>query len=287
MEIRPITPADIGACVDVYYESDEHLTASFNLPLLPRSPGGLERMLRYVTEGTPDRAWLAEEGGTAVGFGMSATYDDLVFLAMLFVRPAAQSAGLGRRLYELCVPRSGYRATTIWSIQPVSTALYASDGLVPRVPVYTFIGRLRTALPSLPDGLSLTDVSWPEQDELDREITGITRRRDHDKWQEWDRRPFALRAGSSLLGYGYSQPAGRIGPVVVRDEAHLLPFIGALMDQVRVADGWQIHVPGVAAATFEGLLKAGLRLDGSPTIFCATEPRIDHARYLPGTLALP
>jgi hypothetical protein len=287
MELRPITPADIGACVDVYYAADEHLTAGFNLPLQPRNPGGLAGMLRHVSEGTPHRAWLAEEGTEIVGFGMSAEYDGFVFLALLFIRPDAQSAGVGTALYERCVPRSGYRATCIWSIQPVSAAVYAPDGLAPRVPIYTFEGRLKTALPSLPPDLALSGVSFEDMDELDREIVGVTRRRDHDAWESWDRRPFALRAGSDLIGYGYAQPAGRIGPVVVRDETHLLPFVGALMEQVEVVEGWMIHVPGAAATAFAGLLRAGLRFDGAPTIFCATEQRIDHSRYLPGTLALP
>ena len=30
-----------------------------------------------------------------------------------------------------------------------------------------------------------------------------------------------------------------------------------------------------------------MRFDGPPIIFCATEPRIDHSRYLPATFALP
>jgi GNAT superfamily N-acetyltransferase len=287
MDLRPITPADIAACVDVYYAADEHLTAGFNLPLQPRNTSGLERMLRHISQGTPHRAWLAEDGGSVAGFGMSAEYGELVFLAVLFIRPEAQSAGLGTALYERCVPRSGYRATCIWSIQPVSAAVYARDGLVPRVPIYTLEGRLRTPLPSLPADLTLGGVSFEEMDVLDRELVGVTRRRDHDAWQSWDRRPFALRAGSDLLGYGYAQPAGRIGPVIVRDPEHLLPFVGALMERVDVVDGWMIHVPGPAAATFAGLLRAGLRFDGAPTIFCATDGRIDHSRYLPGSLALP
>ena len=287
VDYRPITPADIDACVDVYYASDEQLTASLNLPLMPRNPAGLEGMLRYVSEGTPDRAWLADDSGTVIGFGMSAGYDDLVFLAMLFIRPAAQAAGIGKALYERCVPRRGYRATCIWAVQPVSAAVYARDGLVPRVPIYTFVGRPRSRLPTLRAGLSLTNVSLEEMDALDREIVRLSRRRDHDRWQSWGRRPFALRDGSNVAGYGYAQPSGRLGPIAVRNPDDLLPFVGALMAAVEVADGWMIHVPGPAAATFAGLLQAGLRFDGAPTIFCATEERIDHSRYVPGTLALP
>ena len=35
------------------------------------------------------------------------------------------------------------------------------------------------------------------------------------------------------------------------------------------------------------LLKAGMRLEGPPILYCATELRIDHSRYMPATFALP
>jgi hypothetical protein len=118
-------------------------------------------------------------------------------------------------------------------------------------------------------------------------VLGFTRRVDHEAWQRWERRPFALRDAGRLVGYGYAQPAGRLGPLVVRDSRHALPLLGALMDEVEPPEDWMIPVPGPAAETFAGLLKAGMRLDGAPIIFCATESRIDHSRYLPATFALP
>lgn len=110
---------------------------------------------------------------------------------------------------------------------------------------------------------------------------------DHLAWQGWDRRPFALRAGSDLIGYGYPQRSGKLGPAVVLEPTHLLPMVGALMDEVTLVENWLVHVPGPAAEPFAALLRHGMRLNGPPTIFCATEPRIDHSRYLPGTFALP
>ena len=59
------------------------------------------------------------------------------------------------------------------------------------------------------------------------------------------------------------------------------------MDRVDAVDGWQIHVPGVAAEPFVALLRSGMRFDGAPIIYCASEPGIDHSRYVPATFALP
>ena len=287
MDIRPITPADIPACIDVFYESDETLTASLTLPLMPRNPDAMERIFRHVSESTPGRAWLAEQGDRVQGFGMAAERDHMTFLAFLFVRPKAQAGGLGAALYSQVMPENGYRGTCIWSVQPISAALYARNGLVPRVPLYTLIGRPRTPFPSLGTGFDLTPIKPDEIDDLDREVVGFTRAVDHDAWQRWDRRPFALRERGHLVGYGYAQPAGRLGPIVAGRPELLLPMIGALMDQVEAVEDWMVHVPGVADEPFMALLRAGMRFDGPPIIYCASEAGIDHRRYLPATFALP
>lgn len=287
MGLRPITPADIPSCIEIFYAADEALTQSRNIPVMPRNPQAIDRIFRHVSATTPHRAWIAENEGQVTGFGMAIERDELTFLSFLFVRPDAQTAGVGAAIYERCMPRSGYRGTCIWSVQPISAAVYARDGLVPRVPMYTFTGRPRTPLPPLASGLELTSITLDELDELDREIVGFTRRVDHEAWQRWERRPFALREGKELVGYGYAQPVGRLGPAVVRRSEDLLPLVGALMAELDPPEDWMVHVPGVAADTFVAMLKSGMRFDGPPILFCATREGIDHSRYLPATFALP
>lgn len=287
VDYRPIKPEDLDACVEIFYASDEKLTMSFNLPLMPRNPRALIGIFTHVSLHTPARAWLAEDDGQVVGFGMAAERGDLTFLAFLFILPEHQGRGIGRQLYERCMPRTGFRATTIWSIQPVSASLYASDGLVPRVPVYTFTGIPRTEFPGLPPGFELDAIESSQLDQLDSEVLGIQRAVDHEAWQSWGRQPFALRSKSGLAGYGYAQSVGRLGPVVVRKQEHMLPLVGALMREHDPSTAWMVHVPGPAAETFVAMLQAGMKFDGAPTIHCATDDRMDFSRYLPGSFALP
>jgi len=287
VEFRPITPDDIESCVDVFFAADEALMASRNFPVGQRNPVAIFNIVEHIAATTPERAWLAEGDGSILAFGMGAERGDLVYLSFLFVRPEVQATGIGRALYERCMPSAGYRATAIWSPQPTSAAMYAREGLVPRVPMYTLSGRPREPLPPLQDGLQLDDIDQREIDDLDREIVGFTRAADHAAWQRWERRPFALREGSRAVGYGYAQPAGRLGPAVVRNSEHLVPLVGALMTAVEPREDWMVHVPGPASDLFAGLLQAGMRLRGAPIIFCATEPRLDHSRYLPATFVLP
>ena len=299
MNLRPITAADLPACVEVYFAAEDELYERLNLPPLPRSGQALFTIFRHILATDPGLAWLAETDGEVTGFGLGARRDRLNYLSFLFVRPDRQSRGVGRRLLSRCLPADGYRATCVEAVQPVSTALYAAHGMVPRTPIYTLIGQPSHELAGLPPDLGLEPLDDTEAgrqealtavDRIDRQVLGISRRQDHSAWLSWGRRLFMVRrlAGAGrVVGYGYAHPSGRFGPLVVDDEALLLPLVGELMRKLRAIDAWQVNVPGPAKDTLMALLAAGLRLDGPPAIYCASEPRPDHARYLPVTLALP
>ena len=284
---RPATPADLETCALILEVSDDALNATHNVPPFPRNRPALLKLLAYVLERSPGRTWLAEEAGRAVGFGQAVEYEDMTFLAFLFVLPDVQAHGIGTRLMELAMKGSAYRAVCINSIQPISTALYARDGMVPLVPIYIFLGAPQRDLPPLPSGVQMRPMAAHEVEQLDREVCGFERGADHDWWQQAGRLRFGLYQAGRAVGYGYVQESGRLGPVVVRDPGLLAPFVGGLMAQLSGVEAWMVNVPGPAFELFTELLKSGMRLEGAPAIFCATELRIDHSRYLPASFALP
>jgi len=277
---------DLDACADVLYEADDALSVSRGLPLSPRNREALVRLFAHMHAQYPDRWHVAEHDGRIIGFGGSAAYDELCYLGFLFVVPDLQAAGTGRRLLELSMHHSAYRAVCIASYQPVSAALYARYGMVPRVPLYMLTGLPTRPLPALSRGLDVHRVAADAVERLDLEVCGLRRPHDHSWWEAMGRVRFGLFDRADLIGYGYVQAVGRLGPFVVRRGEHLLPFVGRLMAEVP-ADAWMINVPGPASETFQGLLEAGLRLEGPPAIFCATDLHIDHTRYLPASYALP
>jgi GNAT superfamily N-acetyltransferase len=287
VDYRPIETTDMELLGDVFYEADDELSVRRGLPKTPRNPMPLLRLFDHIVKESPGRGWLAEQDGRVLGFGIAAQRADMTFLSFLFVRPEAQAGGLGRALLELAMANSDYRAVCIGAIQPISAALYAQYGMVPRVPLFMFSGKPNTALRALPPRMEIAPVSIEDVAQLDQEVTGLTRSSDHAAWEKWDRQRLGLYESGDLVGYGYVQSVGRLGPVIARDSEHLLPFIGALMDRLPDVETWLLNVPGPAAETFETLLKAGLRLEGPPIVYCATELRIDHSRYLPATFALP
>jgi GNAT superfamily N-acetyltransferase len=284
---RPATAADLERCADILYAADDALSASRGLPVSPRNREALVRLFAHMLARDPDRWWVAQAERAVVGFGGSSSYQEMVYLGFLFVLPDQQAGGIGRRLLELSMHDSRYRAVAIASYQPISAALYSWYGMTPRVPIYMLTGKARTNLPSLPPGMTVRAIDAADTRQLDLEVCGLTRISDHEWWAQLGRKRFGLLEGGAVVGYGYAQEVGRLGPCVVRRAEHLLPLCGRLMAMMPDVETWLVNVPGPANETFVELLHAGFRLEGPPAIYCATEMRMDHARYLPASYALP
>lgn len=302
---RLVAPADVEACLEVFYTTSEDLHAQHGEPILPRNPARLRVLFEHLLATDPERAWLAEAGGDAVGFGMAHLRGNHWFLAFLFVRPEWQGRRIGRELVERSLPPPGERgrvAVCVKAIQPVSTALYASFGMAPRVPLYVMTGSLR--VDALPDASGdLRAVSFEELarsgpdghqqlarqvGSLDHELLGYERPQEHRFWRTLDSKGFLyFRADDTQpVGYGYAESSGRVGPVAVR-EAGLLPSVlGHLVRAVHPLGGWQVAVPGPASEAWSALLAAGLRIDGAPAIYSATWQGPPFERYLPLNFAL-
>ena len=307
--LRPIGADDLAACVGVFYTTLEELHARRGDPPWPRNEAGLERLLGRLVASHPGGAWLGEAEGRTVAFGIAVERERLWFLAFLFVEPAFQAGGLGRRVLERIFPaggpaawraRGGILATCVEAIQPVATGLYAGYGLVQRLPVHVMTGTPRPgALAALPDDIEAIafealeaagegDALASALDELDLGAVRHRRPIDHRDDRGEGRRGWLYRdrSGGMALGYGYAQPSGRLGPAMVRDGPLLERVVAHLMTTVEPAGGWQLVVPGPSAA-LPALLHAGLRFDGAPALLCASEPSLAAERYLMRSFALP
>jgi GNAT superfamily N-acetyltransferase len=313
--LRPISEDDISACRAIFDAAQQALSQQLGQPWTPADATIMDRILVHLATSDPQRAWLAPGHGRAPaqGFGMAFERDGFWFLSFLFVRPEAQGAGLGRRLLEACLPAPHERrllATCVDAVQPVSTALYAGYGIVPRVPLFGLLGDSPAEnLPRLPRGVMALEFDRLGQGTagsrsagvagqrrladalatVDRQVVGFVRPQDHGFWR-LDRRVGVLytdRGSGRPLGYGYRTRGGRLGPVAVED-ATLLPAVLADLARREQPPGrWQVLVPGPAERALVPLLKAGMRLEASPGLYCANGPSISLERYLPGSFSLP
>jgi hypothetical protein len=220
---------------------------------------------------------------------------------MLFILPDFQGSGLGRELLERILPSDDgiARAVATDSAQPISNALYARYGMVPRIPLLSLTGLpLRPeAFGELPSGvvpLAFEEIAAgpPEGqghrllteavDALDAELVGSTHPIDHRFLRTESRHGWLYRGPDGVpLGYGYAGEAGRVGPVAVRDAALLGPVLGHLTSAVQARGAFAMWVPGSAGQAVVTALAAGFRLDPFPVLLCWDRPLADFSRYLP------
>ena len=136
------------------------------------------------------------------------------------------------------------RATATDSVQPISNAMYATLGLVPRMPLLSLVGlpRRPEAFGELPSGvvpLPFDELAAGSPDgvghrmlveaidTLDRELLGAAHPADHRFLRSESRHGWLYRGPDGTpVGYGYAGEAGRVGPIAVRDEALLGPVLG-------------------------------------------------------------
>lgn len=321
---RPATQADLPACEAIWQAGLNDYLVPLGQYEVPAENPSLRLLHEHALATDPERFWMAtrpaafepsaqdgpdgpdgpdtlpiaEGGERAVGFASAVRRGRLWFLSMLFVMPGEQRAGVGRELLARILPATGddvVLATMTDAAQPASNGLYASLGIVPRLPMLGFVGRPTRpeALAPLPAGVHAVrfDGTAPaERDRLldaelaalDRETLGATHREDHDYVRRTGRIGFAYRDGTgTLLGYGYTSEVGRIGPIAVGEPALLEAVVAHLLEAVVPRGASAIFVSGAAGTTVEMLVRAGLRIEGFPFLACWSRAFADFGRYVP------
>lgn len=300
--IRPADPADLDECHRIWREGIDAYAGRLGAHPLPLDNPGVRRLHRHTLSTDPERFLVAERAGFGgrgmppriVAFGSAVERGRLWFLSMLFVDPGEQAAGIGRALLERMLPTTldGWvLATCTDSAQPVSNGLYATLGIVPRMPMFHLVGRPRPGVvwPDLPAGARLERVAepaaWRGSDELaafDRQLLGFEHADDHRFIQDEPRQAFAIRDGAgALLGYGYAGEIGRIGPLAVSEPALLAPLLGHLLVAVVPRGASAVWLPGAADEALATAIRAGLRIEGFPVLAGWSRPFVDLSAYVP------
>jgi GNAT superfamily N-acetyltransferase len=301
LTFRPAITADLDACGAIWRDSINDYRRALGMSEFPPEFASIRRLHAHTLATDPERFLIVVRAGSApdakiplgsgverpVAFVSAVVRGRVWFLSMLFVRSEEQGAGIGKALLDQVLPASGMiLATCTDSAQPVSNGLYASLGIVPRMPLYDLIGYPRAhALPALPAGIVATAIdregSEGEIEAIEGEL-GVEHRQDREFVRSEDRRGFLYRdGGGRVAAFGYASPIGRLGPIGVRDPELMPAVIGHLVSAVVPRGPFAMWVPGAADGAFVGLLRAGLRLDGLPVLVCWSRPFADFSRYVP------
>lgn len=310
LRYRPVTPDELEACAHVWRRAIDDYIGRIGQPALPEDVGPLVRLYTHLQATDPARFVAAvrdiPEGEGAeeiVGFGSAVVRESLWYLSMLFVLPGLQGAGVGRALLERIGPREGdgvtSRGTATDSAQPISNALYASLGIVPRIPLLNLVGTPSStdAFGELPSGVRAVPfeelAAGPPGGEghrrlaeavgdLDREVLGVAHPIDHRFLRQEGRHGWLyIGPDGFVLGYGYAGEVGRVGPVAVRDPELMAPVLGHLLRAIQPRGAHALWLPGSAERAVVPALAAGLRLESFPILLCWDQPFADWSRYLP------
>ena len=309
LTVRPARFEDIVACANVWRIAINDYIGRLGQAELPLEFGPLTRLYAHLQSTDPDRFIVATRPGDAeeiVAFAAATVRERLWYLSMLFLLPEFQGSGLGRELIGRIVPTDPgiIRAVAADSAQPISNALYAKLGMVPRMPLLNLSGlpQRPEAFGDLPSGvvpLAFDEIAAGPPggqghrlladavDTLDRELLGVAHPIDHRFLRTESRRGWLYRGPDGMpVGYGYAGEAGRVGPVAVRDQALLGPVLGHLTSVVVPRGAFALWVGGAADRAVVTALAAGFRLDTFPVLLCWDEPFADFSRYLPNSPGL-
>jgi len=298
ISIRAAREADLADCHRIWRDGLDGYLRRLGAPPLPEDNPGVQRLHRHTLASDPERFLVAEREISGiprvVAFGSATDRGPLWFLSMLFVDPAEQAAGVGRALLDrmLPVPLDGrVLATCTDAAQPVSNGLYATFGIVPRMPIFNLVGRPVPGFswPELPSGVQIERVHEPaawaaaaELEAFDLGVLGFAHPQDHAFVRDEPRHAFAARGtDGTLVGYGYAGDIGRIGPIAVTDGALLAPLLGHLLAAVVPRGASAVWLPGAAGEAVATAVRAGLRIEGFPVLASWTRPFTDYTRYVP------
>jgi GNAT superfamily N-acetyltransferase len=301
---RPVEPHELETCVDIWRIAINDYIGRLNQPPLERENASVVRLYTHLRSTDPERFIVAcrsdleaPGGERLVGFASAVVRERLWYLSMCFVLPELQGTGVGRALLDrlaAAVGANSVRGTATDSAQPIANALYASLGIVPRVPLLNLIGLpdRPEAFGELPSGVRPIPFEQLATDgherlvtlvdDLDAATLGVRHPVDHRYLRAEDRRAWLYEGPDGTpLGYGYAGEAGRVGPVASRDPDLVAPILGHLTSAVTPRGAFAMWLPGSADRAVVGALGAGFRLEAFPVLLCWDRPMVDLTRYLP------
>lgn len=309
LTFRAARPDELTDCAGIWRTSINDYIVPMGQAEIPAETNPITRLFMHLRSTDPERFVVAVvpdgSGERVVAFASAVVRDRLWYLSMLFVLPQYQRAGIGRTLLDRVLPSdtSVARATATDSAQPISNALYARYGIVPRMPLLSLTGlpQRPDAFGELPSGvvpLPFDDIAAGSADggpdgfghrvlvdavdSLDRDVLGAAHPKDHRYLRTESRHGWLYRGPDGTpVGYGYAGEAGRVGPVAVRDEALLGPVLGHLTSAVVPRGAFALWIGGAADRALVPALRAGFRLEPFPVLLCWDRPFADFGRYLP------
>lgn len=287
--IRPAVESDLLQMHDVFYQNEVLGVQN------PPPPGDISSEARHILQtGT---MYVAERGEHILAFAGAITRSAITYLTDLFVHPAAQSAGLGKKLLQQVLPDDDFVHCTMSSTDPRAQSLYIRSGMQPLFPNFNLRWNGPSHEPASDnEKLSIEiiegDAGDPALVRWDMQVSGRERPVDHAFWVKQQQAvPLWFRRRGAIIGYAYVRlgagtlwfpEACAVGPVGAKtpeDAAEcVLAATGWAQKHARVI---RIDVPGPHPC-LAPLLERKFRVVYVEQFVCSTlTPFFDPRRYIP------
>jgi Acetyltransferase (GNAT) domain len=219
-------------------------------------------------------AWVARDVADVIAIAVAHDSDDERYVGDLFVEPSYRGQGIAARLLAAAFDDSGdlARVALVDPTDPAALASALRFRLGLRESIVRFVGAIpkEEQLAKMAAGdyrFSVERIDAAAHgfvlNELDHHARGTTRPADHAA--------FALGAtgnvfflGGECVGYAYSWPDGRIGPLACASEAYLVQIFAFSLVTLSRSYGasWcTALVPGSNRRIAGSALRAGLRVN--------------------------
>lgn len=284
--LRPATAADSRAVFEVFIASLTELGQRLGVETITGGSEDLDALwarrasLFTHAADTADKWWVAENGGRVVGYARSTLRDGIRQLTEFFVRPDAQSAGVGRDLLAQVFPPDGARGRILLATpDPRALVRYLKAGLTARFPVCHFARPRRDLTPD--DGLEAASIAADQYGlallaTIDREVLGFRRDADH-RWLLSQRQAFVYIRNGSPVGYGYVGPYQ--GPFATLDPAAIGPMLAHAESRAPVEE-FGVEAPLINGTAVQYLLEQGFRMDPFVNYYLSDVELGHYDRYL-------
>ncbi len=297
---RRMREADQLEAEKMFLRSYNHLRKQANLPQFKGKISRPNPMLLHFLRSDPEGHFVAvNEAGRIVGYASSIIREMEWYLAMLFVLPSYQTAGVGRELLTRTMKYGAKAECTRYALatfayNPQAIAVYSKQGMPPQATVLQLDRKQDPKMPiKLKPSLELamkevtSERAISRLTRLDRKVRGTARPEEHFFWLSTDGfKVLEFREGRKFAGYAMMSRSGMIGPVAATRPEYLQPILVncLLSDFFTDAIIRRVFVHGEQKELLAYLLDAGFRIT-EPLLVMTSERFSDPQRYMAGTLA--